>query len=40
MEIRWTDRVKSEAALCAVKDDRNIIPKIRRLSGLVTSWSR
>lgn len=40
MEIRWTDRVKSDAALCAVKDDRTIIRKIRRLNGLVTLLKR
>lgn len=33
MEIRWTDRVKSEEALCTIKDDGNI-RKIR-LTGLV-----
>jgi len=37
MESRWPDRVKSEEALCTIKDDRNIIRKIRRLNGLVTS---
>jgi hypothetical protein len=38
MEIRWTDRVRSEEALCTIKDDRNIIRKIRRLTVLVTSF--
>jgi hypothetical protein len=38
LEIRWTDRVKSEEALYTIKDDKNIIRKIkRRLNGLVTS---
>jgi len=38
-KISWTDRVRNEAALQEVKEERNILQKYKegRLTGLVTS---